>query len=314
MPRGSLLEPYSLKVTSLTASLSITPKMIWRFGTHSFDLSRRALIIGIINVTPDSFSDGGAFIDPEMACARGLQLLEEGADLLDLGGESTRPGASPISAEEELRRILPVVAALRARTTAHISVDTSKAAVAEAALEAGADIINDVTALRGDPGMGPLAAAHRAGLILMHMQGMPQTMQKNPSYPKDDVLAAVSKFLSERRAAALGFGVDASAIILDPGLGFGKTVAQNLALLRGIPTLTSLGAPLMIGHSRKSFLGSLSGHRDPIDRLWPGVAVTTLARNFGAQLFRVHDIPPHREALRMTEAILEKRAITELAP
>jgi dihydropteroate synthase len=286
--------------------------MIWRFGTHSFDLSRRALIVGIINVTPDSFSDGGAFIDPEVACSHGLKLLEEGADLLDLGGESTRPRATPVSSEEELRRILPVVTALRAKTSAPLSIDTSKAAVAKAALEAGADIINDVTALRGDLQMGQLVAAHHAGLILMHMQGIPETMQENPSYPEDDVLTLVSKFLSERRAVALGCGVDASAIIFDPGLGFGKTMEQNLALLRGIPILASLGAPLMIGHSRKSFLGSLSGHREPIDRLWPGVAVTTLARSFGARLFRVHDISPHREALCMTEAILAPCAPTQL--
>jgi len=278
--------------------------MIWRFGHHSFDLSSRGVILGIVNVTPDSFSDGGTFLNPEAACAHGLKLLAEGADILDVGGESTRPGAEPVSEEEELQRVIPVIVALRARTNAPISIDTSKAVVAEAALNAGASIINDVTALQGDPRMGPLVASRQAGVILMHMQGTPQTMQEHPEYPKDAVVDAVVKFLSERRSAALGFGVDASAIILDPGLGFGKTVSHNLALLRGIPALASLGSPLLIGHSRKAFLGSIAGESDPSARFWPGVAITSLARELGARLFRVHETRPHCEALRMTEAIL----------
>jgi len=270
--------------------------MIWRFGEHFFDLSNRGIIVGILNVTPDSFSDGGAFGDTEAACTQGLKLLEEGADVLDIGGESTRPGASPVEAAEELRRILPVVASLRSQSSALLSIDTSKASVAAAALEAGADIINDVTALRGDPKMGPLIASRKAGLIMMHMQGVPATMQENPTYPNDDVLGAVFKFLSERRATAIGF--------LDPGIGFGKTAIHNLELLRGIPSLTTLGAPLMIGHSRKAFLGSIAQSSDPADRFWPGVAITSLARELGARLFRVHEVRPHREALRMIEAII----------
>ena len=277
--------------------------MIWHFGEYSFDLSTRGLIVGIVNVTPDSFSDGGVFIDPKAACAQGLKLLDEGADLLDIGGESTRPGAAPVDDTEELRRLLPVIAALRAKTSAPLSVDTAKATVAAATLEAGASIIYDVTAL-SDPGMGPLVAAHRAGLILMHMQGTPATMQENPTYPEDDVLTAVSKFLSERRATAIRWGVDSASIILDPGIGFGKTVAHNLALLRGIPSLAKLGSPLMIGHSRKAFLGTLAGSPDPTDRFWPGIAITSLARELGSRLFRVHEARPHREALRMTEAIV----------
>jgi dihydropteroate synthase len=279
--------------------------MIWRFGDHSFDLSRRGLIVGILNVTPDSFSDGGAYMNQEAACAHGMKLLEEGADLLDIGGESTRPGANPIDCEEELRRILPVVAALRAKTSAPLSIDTSKAEVASAALAAGADIINDVTALRGDSRMASLVASQRAGLILMHMQGTPETMQENPFYPNNDVLSSISKFLSERRATAIGLGVDAASIILDPGIGFGKTAADNLSLLRGIPTLAALGAPLMIGHSRKAFLGAFAGNRAPAGRFWPGIAITSLARELGARLFRVHETRPHREALRMTEAIIQ---------
>jgi dihydropteroate synthase len=279
--------------------------MIWKFRNHSFDLSSRSLILGILNATPDSFSDGGRFSDPECACLRGMKLLEEGADLLDVGGESTRPGALPVSAREELERVLPVIELLRRRTVAPISVDTSKALVAEAALAAGADIINDVTALRGDPLMGKIAVSSGAGLILMHMQGSPRTMQSGPSYPGNDVVGEVSKFLSERRAAALGLGVEAAAIILDPGLGFGKTTAHNLALLRGIPRLASLGSPVMIGHSGKSFLGGALGavNDDPSERIWAGVAVTGLARELGARLFRVHEARPHREALGITEAI-----------
>jgi dihydropteroate synthase len=279
--------------------------MLWKFRNHEFDLSTRGLIVGILNATPDSFSDGGLFLDPKAAVKHALELIAEGADVLDIGGESTRPGALPVAVEKEMLRILPVISALRAVTDVPLSIDTSKAAVAEAALEAGADIINDVTALHGDPGMGKVAASSGAGLILMHMQGSPGTMQRNPSYPDDDVVREVGKFLSERRDAALGFGVDAAAIILDPGLGFGKTTAHNLALLRGIPELVALGSSLLIGHSRKSFLGKIPGLGASPDRgLSASVALTGLAYARGARLFRVHEAAPHREALCVTEAIL----------
>jgi len=284
--------------------------MIWRFCGRELDLSSRGGIVGIVNVTPDSFSDGGEFLDPSAACEQGLKLLEEGASLLDLGGESTRPGSLPVSTEDELRRVVPVVKALRQQTDAPISIDTSKATVAEACLSEGADIINDVTALSGDPEMGKVVAEARAGLILMHMQGNPQTMQADPTYPQDDVVGEVAKYLSARRDAALGYGVDYAAIILDPGLGFGKTVAHNLALIRGIPLLHKLGSTLMIGHSRKSFLGKVTGteHQvSPESRLAAGLAVTALARSLGASLFRVHDVSPHLEALRMAEALPRNR-------
>jgi dihydropteroate synthase len=279
--------------------------MIWKFRKHVIDLTARGMIMGIVNATPDSFSDGGCFHDPDEACKHGLKLLNDGADILDIGGESTKPGSMPVSVEKELGRVIPVIRALRARTDIPISVDTSKSAVAEAALEAGADIINDVTALRGDPRMGNLAARSGAGLILMHMQGIPETMQKAPSYYNDDVVGEVAKNLSERRAAAIGFGVDTTAIILDPGIGFGKTIAHNLSLIWGVPRLSSLGAPLLIGHSRKSFLGGhavCGSHEDA--RLPAALAVTALARQLGARLFRVHEPRPHEEALRMTESIL----------
>ena len=286
--------------------------MIWRFRGRKMDLSLRGGVMGIVNVTPDSFSDGGVFLDPQAACEHGLKLLEEGALLLDVGGESTRPGALPVSAEEELRRVLPVIKALRARTDAPISIDTSKAAVAEACLGEGVDIINDVTALSGDPGMGKIVTEARAGLILMHKQGSPQTMQADPSYPQDDVVTEVAKYLSGRRQAALGCGVDSAAIILDPGLGFGKTVAHNLALIRGIPRLIESGSPILLGHSRKSFLGKalgVEGDSFPKKerRLAAGLTLTALARSLGARLFRVHEVGPHLEALRMAEALAGNR-------
>jgi len=281
--------------------------MLWKFRGRSLDLSSNAAVVGIVNITPDSFSDGGKTMDPDIACAHALKLLEEGAALLDLGGESTRPGAVPVAPEEELLRLLPVLKTLRKRTDAPISIDTSKASVAQACLDEGADIINDVTALSGDPLMGEVVSRTGAGLILMHLQGTPRTMHENPCYPQDDVLTDVSKYLSDRRAVALGCGVDSDAIILDPGLGFGKTVAHNLALLRGIPLLNRLGSPLMIGHSRKSFLGKImseDGINTPEDRLSAGLAVTVLARSLGAHLFRVHEVRPHLESLRMAEAVL----------
>jgi dihydropteroate synthase len=278
--------------------------MIWKFRDREFDLTKRGLIVGILNTTPDSFSDGGLFLNLNEAVKHGLKLIADGADILDIGGESTRPGSESVGEEEEMSRVLPVIKALRAVTDVPFSIDTSKASVADAALEAGADIINDVTALCGDARMGEVAASRGAGLILMHMQGRPQTMQLNPSYAEDDVVRTVAKFLSERRAAAIGFGVDAAAITLDPGLGFGKTMAHNLALLRGIPELVTLGSPLMIGHSRKSFLGKIKGLGAVQDRgLAAAVALTGLAYASGARLFRVHDAAPHREALRVTEAV-----------
>jgi len=278
--------------------------MIWKFRDREFDLTKRGLIVGILNTTPDSFSDGGLFLNPNEAVKHGLKLIADGADILDIGGESTRPGSESVGEEEEMSRVLPVIKALRAVTDVPFSIDTSKASGADAALEAGADIINDVTALCGDARMGEVAASRGAGLILMHMQGRPQTMQLNPSYAEDDVVRTVAKFLSERRAAAIGFGVDAAAITLDPGLGFGKTMAHNLALLRGIPELVTLGSPLMIGHSRKSFLGKIKGLGAVQDRgLAAAVALTGLAYASGARLFRVHEAAPHREALRVTEAV-----------
>lgn len=274
--------------------------MIWRIRSRDHELSRRGWIMGVLNATPDSFSDGGRFLSPEAAVAHGLQMVAEGADLIDVGGESTRPGALAVSEEEELRRVLPVIRGLRGH--ALLSIDTSKASVARAALEAGADVINDITGLLGDPQMAKVAASTGAGVIVMHMQGTPHTMQESPHY--DDVVSEVGDFFRHALGRALSSGIDPMSIALDPGIGFGKTPGHNRQLLASLSTFCVFARPLVIGVSRKSFLGWLAGSPDPADRFWPGVCLTSLCRERGASVFRVHDVQPHQEALRMTEAII----------
>jgi dihydropteroate synthase len=276
--------------------------MIWRLKRHSVDLTSRGIIMGVLNVTPDSFSDGGMFLEPDEAIAHGLRMESEGAEIIDIGGESTRPGAESVSAEEELRRVLPVLRGLRARSSVIISIDTSKAVVAQEALKYGADIINDVTALGGDPQMPDVAASSEAGIVLMHMQGEPRTMQQNPQY--DDVVADVVGFLRQRLSAAIDSGVSAERIAVDPGIGFGKKPEHNLHLLRSLDRLAELGRPIVVGVSRKSFLRWLADAPETQDRFWPAVALTSFCRENGARIFRVHEPRPHRDALRMTEAIL----------
>ena len=267
------------------------------------DLTRRGVIMGVLNVTPDSFSDAGSFLDAETAVAHALRMESEGAAIIDIGGESTRPGAEAVEPEEELRRIVPVVEGLRARSRVIISIDTSKAVVAEAALGLGADIINDVTALLGDPRMPEVAAKSEAGVVLMHMQGKPRTMQENPRYT--DVIAEVAEFLRQRVSVAIGYGMTADRIALDPGIGFGKKPEHNLALVRSLGTLVELGRPVLLGVSRKSFLRWLADAPATADRFWPGVALTSFCREKGARIFRVHEPKPHHDALRMTEAICQ---------
>ena len=276
--------------------------MIWKIRDREIDLSRRALVMGIINATPDSFSDGGSFLDPQAALAHGLRMVAEGAEILDVGGESTRPGAQGVSADEEIQRVLPVIRALRRESQVLISIDTSKAAVARAALDAGADIINDVTGLRGDPDMSALAASSKAGVVIMHMQGEPRTMQVSPAY--DDVVSEVGEFFRQALAGAIASGIDPMCIALDPGIGFGKSPEHNRRLLAELSAFLPLGRPLLVGVSRKSFLGWLAGSAAMDDRFWPGVALTSLCRERGARILRVHDVKPHTEALRMTEAII----------
>lgn len=269
--------------------------------------------MGVVNVTPDSFSDGGLFLDADAAIAHARELVGEGADIVDVGGESTRPGAEPVSAEEELRRVLPVVeGVVAASADAQVSIDTSKAPVARACLHAGATLVNDVTALRADPDMAALVAASGAECCLMHMRGEPRTMQADPRY--GDVVDDVRAFLEERMAYAVARGVREERIMLDPGIGFGKTVAHNLTLLRRLDELTSLGRPLVVGTSRKSFIGRLladaAGHTEPVaaaERLPGTIATNVLAYERGASVFRVHDVAPVRAALAVAAATLSAR-------
>lgn len=258
--------------------------------------------MGVLNVTPDSFSDGGNFFSIDHAVARARALIDQGADIIDIGGESTRPGAEPVTEAEELRRVIPVIRAIRADGDIPVSIDTFKAAVAGEALTEGAEILNDVTALLGDPAMPEVAVSSGAGLVLMHMQGSPRTMQKAPHYT--DVAAEVCTFLKSRLSAVLADGVDENRVVIDPGIGFGKTVAHNLTLLKRTSTFRALGRPVLIGVSRKSFLAAVADAPEMVDRLWPAVALTSYCRELGAGIFRVHDPKPHRDALRMTEAIL----------
>jgi dihydropteroate synthase len=276
--------------------------VIWKIRDREIDLSRRAMVMGIINATPDSFSDGGSFLDPQAALAHGLRMVAEGAEILDIGGESTRPGAQSVEADEEIRRVLPIIQALRRESQVLLSIDTSKAAVARAALVAGADIINDVTGLRADPDMTSLAASSKAGIVIMHMQGEPRTMQVAPTY--DDVVHEVGEFFRQSLARSVACGIDPMRIALDPGIGFGKTPEHNRRLLAELSAFLEFRRPLLVGASRKSFLGWLAGSSAMDDRFWPGVALTSLCRERGARILRVHDVKPHTEALRMTEAII----------
>jgi dihydropteroate synthase len=252
-------------------------------------------------VTPDSFSDGGTFGDTDAAVAHGLRLAAEGAEILDIGGESTRPGAAAVSADEEQRRVLPVIEKLAASTKVALSIDTSKAAVARAALQAGAEIINDVTALQGDPDMTTVAAETGAGVILMHMRGTPRTMQQDPAY--ENVVTEVADFLRERMAAAIAAGLSKDHIAIDPGIGFGKTVEHNLQLIAGLRTLADLGYPVVLGASRKSFLATAAGCEEMTDRDTSTAVLTALGYQLGARLFRVHAVRPNLQALRLAEAL-----------
>jgi dihydropteroate synthase len=263
-----------------------------------------ARLMGIVNVTPDSFSDGGLFFAPERAIAHGRQLVADGADLLDVGGESTRPGARAVSAEEELARVAPVLSGLKG-VEATISIDTSKAAVAEAALDSCAEVVNDVTALRLEPALAGLCAERRCVVVLMHMQGTPRTMQENPTY--DDVVDDVRSFLAERIEFAVGEGISEERIWIDPGIGFGKTARHNVELLRRLGELRELGRPAVVGTSRKRFIGSLTG-REVDDRLGGTIASNVLAVRGGADVLRVHDVAEVAQAVRVAQTVLEAGA------
>jgi dihydropteroate synthase len=275
----------------------------WKIGKKIVDLSRRGMIMGVLNVTPDSFSDGGEFFSVEKAVTRGIQIAGEGAQIIDIGGESTRPGAEPITTEEELRRVIPVIERLTGEIGIFISIDTSKSKVAAAAIDAGAAIVNDVTGGRGDARMMQLVAKENAAFIVMHMQGDPRTMQVAPQY--DDVVADVADFFRQQYERALECGIDPMAMAFDPGIGFGKTLAHNLDLLANLERLRVGDCPIAIGVSRKAFLGKLTGTTDARGRVAPTVAFTSLLRLRGANIFRVHDVSENVAALKITEAVLE---------
>jgi dihydropteroate synthase len=255
--------------------------------------------MGVVNVTPDSFSDGGEFLDADAAVAHAVSLAEEGAWILDVGGESTRPGADPVTEEVELERVIPVVERVAQTHGLHVSIDTAKLAVAEQAIQAGARVVNDVTAFRTAPELAGLVAQSGAGCCLMHMQGEPRTMQANPSY--DDVVSDVKAFLEERLAFAVGEGVAEERVWLDPGIGFGKTVDHNLELLRRLDEIVAIGRPVVIGTSRKSFLGKLTGRAEK-ERLPGTIATNVLALERGAEIFRVHDVAEVADALKVAAA------------
>jgi dihydropteroate synthase len=262
--------------------------------------------MGALNVTPDSFSDGGDFLDPGKAASRAAAMLDEGAEIIDVGGESTRPGSDPVPQEEEVRRIVPVIQKIVAeRPDAIVSIDTYRAATAGAALEAGARIVNDVTALRGDPRMAAVAADARCPLILMHMLGEPKTMQRDPRY--GDVVREVRDFLAARAEHAVAAGVEPQNIILDPGIGFGKTLEHNLELLRRLAELAELGFPVLVGASRKSFIGRITGVEEAKERVSGTVAANVMAYERGATFFRVHDVRANREALAVAHAVRHGR-------
>ena len=278
--------------------------MILRVGQFEFTFPRPALIMGIVNVTPDSFSDGGQFFNLNAAVEHGLKLVEQGADLLDIGGESTRPNAVPVSEAEELRRVVPVIEQLAARIKIPLSIDTVKPAVARAALQAGASLVNDVAANRTDDAMWRVVAEARAGYVCMHMQGTPQTMQANPVY--ENVVREVGEFFLERLERMSGCGLQPEQIILDPGIGFGKTLEHNLQLLGALESFQKLARPLLVGASRKSFIGKLLG-AEPADRLPASLACACLAVAAGAQIIRTHDVAETVQAVRMTEAVLSRK-------
>lgn len=277
---------------------ALTPRC-WRLRTRTLVVGKIPLLMGVINVTPDSFSDGGQFFDPAAAVEHGLRLAAEGADLLDVGGQSTRPGSQPIDADEELRRVMPVVAALCEKTALPLSIDTSRALVAREAVAAGAEVINDVTALTGDAEMAALAAESGCGVCAMHMLGQPRTMQQAPVY--DDVVEDILRYLGDRRDVLTAAGIEQARIALDPGIGFGKTAEHNLALLSGAWRFHALGCPVLVGPSRKRFIAEVLGDSQT-DRTAGTIGVALSLARQGIQVLRVHDVASVRQALLLHEA------------
>ncbi|MBF0175943.1 MAG: dihydropteroate synthase [Magnetococcales bacterium] len=285
--------------TALTAHGQCRPVLRWHCGGYRILDCSRPLIMGVINVTPDSFSDGGRHADPETAVAHGIAMVHAGAHILDVGGESTRPGAQPVSEAEEMRRVIPVVQALASSVHVPISIDTSKATVMSAAMEAGASLINDVTALRGDPHAARVLANTAHPIVLMHMQGAPGTMQHNPSYRH--VVAEVYDFFTERIHFCQEHGIKPERLILDPGIGFGKTTLHNLELIRHLRAFYGLGLPLLLGVSRKTIVGALTGEREPAARDPGSQLLAALGALSGAHILRVHDVAGTRQSLAVAQ-------------
>ena len=284
--------------------MKVRKKYILRINNKNYLLGTRTWLMGVINVTPDSFSDGGLYFNKERAVRRGLELVAAGADIIDIGGESSRPGSKPISKEEEIKRVIPVISALRKQTEALISIDTTKSEVAEAALDAGANILNDISAGRFDPKIIALAVKRKTPLILMHMKGTPQTMQINPYY--QDMLKEIKTFLQERIKVAEARGLEKEKIIIDPGIGFGKKFEDNLVLINNLRFLEDLNCPILIGVSRKSFIGQIL-NLPPHQRLEGTIAASILSVINGAHILRVHDVEPVRRAVQVAEAILNEK-------
>ena len=280
----------------IIAKSSMKSALAWRLRQTTLTFEQRPALMGIVNVTPDSFSDGGKYWDPSQAVEHALRLVAEGASILDVGGESTRPYSTPVSAAEEIRRVVPVITQIVARTTTPVSIDTSKASVARAAIEAGAQIINDVTGLTGDPEMLSVALETEAGICAMHMQGTPQTMQDDPRY--DDVVVDVLRYLAQRKTVLLEAGIDPARICLDPGIGFGKSHQHNLQLLVGCNRFHELGYPVLVGHSRKGFIGEILGDKTA-DRDAGTLAVTLWLAQQGIQIIRVHEVARTYQALQI---------------
>lgn len=273
----------------------------WKCGDRTLKLGQKTLVMGILNVTPDSFSDGGNFTALESAVNHALEMIEQGADIIDIGGESTRPGSAPVSEIEEISRTVPVIQKIREQSNIPISIDTMKASVARKAIEAGADIINDVSAFETDPEMVHVAAQTGAGIVLMHMKGTPQTMQDNPQY--QNPVLEIADYLKARCRFAIEHGVDRNSLCIDPGIGFGKTLEHNLELMRHIPELADTEYPILIGASRKSFIGTLTGRKNPVDRLAGSLGVAGWSAMLGAHILRVHDVIDTCDVCRIMDTL-----------
>ena len=280
---------------------TIPPAALWRFGSRTLDLSARPCVMGVLNVTPDSFSDGSSYRTVADAVAAALQMVADGADIIDVGGESTRPDAAPVAAAEELQRVMPVIERLVGKIPVPLSIDTSKASIAAAALQAGAEIVNDISAMTFDPRMVEVVAGSEAGLVLMHTRGTPAAMQKDTAYL--DVMAEIAAFLQSAIDSAVSAGIQKERLVVDPGIGFGKSAAGNLEIIRRLRELTVVDRPILIGTSRKSFIGTVLG-REVTDRLFGTAASVAVAMMNGASIFRVHDVRAVRDTVDMVRAII----------